>query len=44
VVAATGIILNTLWVSPRESMIGLAIIFLGIPVFWLWESRAVRKA
>jgi APA family basic amino acid/polyamine antiporter len=44
VVAATGIILNTLWVSPRESVIGLAIIFLGIPVFWLWESRAVRNA
>jgi APA family basic amino acid/polyamine antiporter len=44
VVAATGIILNTLWVSPRESVIGLAIIFLGIPVFWLWESRRVQKA
>ncbi len=39
VIAATGIILNTLWVSPRESMIGLAIIALGVPVFWLWESR-----
>jgi APA family basic amino acid/polyamine antiporter len=42
VVAATGIILNTLWVSPRESMIGLAIIFLGIPVFWIWESRTKK--
>ncbi len=39
VIAASGIILNTLWVSPRESMIGLAIIALGIPVFWIWESR-----
>ena len=43
VTAATGIILNTLWVSPRESMVGLAIIFLGIPVFWIWESRRVEK-
>ncbi len=43
VIAATGIILNTLWVSPRESFIGLAIIALGIPVFWLWESRRVEK-
>jgi APA family basic amino acid/polyamine antiporter len=43
VTAAIGIILNTLWVSPRESMVGLAIIFLGIPVFWIWESRRVEK-
>ncbi|HJS73795.1 MAG TPA: amino acid permease [Vicinamibacteria bacterium] len=43
VIAATGIILNTLWVSPRESMIGLAIIALGVPVFWIWESRRVEK-
>ncbi len=43
VIAATGIILNTLWVSPRESFIGLAIIALGIPVFWIWESRRVEK-
>jgi APA family basic amino acid/polyamine antiporter len=43
VIAASGIILNTLWVSPRESMIGLAIIALGVPVFWIWESRRVEK-
>jgi basic amino acid/polyamine antiporter, APA family len=43
VIAATGIILNTLWVSPRESFIGLAIIALGVPVFWIWESRRVEK-
>jgi len=43
VIAATGIILNTLWVSPRESFIGLAIIAFGIPVFWIWESRRVEK-
>jgi APA family basic amino acid/polyamine antiporter len=43
VAAATGIILNTLWVKPRESMIGLAIIFLGVPVFWIWESRRAKK-
>jgi APA family basic amino acid/polyamine antiporter len=40
VVAAAGIIVNTLWVSPKESFIGLAIIFLGLPVFFLWEARA----
>ena len=43
VTAATGIILNTLWVAPRESMIGLAIIALGIPVFSIWESRRAEK-
>jgi APA family basic amino acid/polyamine antiporter len=42
VTAATGIILNTLWVAPRESMIGLAIIALGIPVFGIW-SHGGRK-
>jgi APA family basic amino acid/polyamine antiporter len=43
VTAATGIILNTLWVSPKESSIGLAIIALGIPVYWLWESNRIKK-
>ncbi|MGH9337242.1 MAG: hypothetical protein ACRD21_26140, partial [Vicinamibacteria bacterium] len=42
VLAAAGIILNTLWVSPLESFIGVAIILVGLPVFWIWESR--RKA
>ena len=43
VVAAAGIILNTIWTSPRDSLIGLAVIFAGIPVFWIWESRRVEK-
>jgi APA family basic amino acid/polyamine antiporter len=40
VVAAAGLILNTLWASPRESLVGLGIILLGVPVFWFWESRS----
>jgi APA family basic amino acid/polyamine antiporter len=43
VIAATGIILNTLWVSPKESSIGLAIIAVGVPVYWLWESSRRGK-
>lgn len=43
VIAAAGIILNTLWVSPKESFIGLAIIFLGLPVYFLWVA-AVRRS
>jgi len=43
VVAAAGIILNTIWASPRDSLIGLAVIFAGIPVFWIWERLRSEK-
>jgi APA family basic amino acid/polyamine antiporter len=43
VLAAAGLILNTLWTSPRNSFVGLVIILVGLPVFWIWESRSSRS-
>jgi amino acid transporter len=42
VVAAAGLIVNTLWTAPRESGIGLLLILLGLPVFAAWNSRGRR--
>jgi len=44
VVAAAGIIINTLWVSPYESFIGLGIILVGIPVFFAWNRSASKES
>lgn len=40
VVAAGGLIVNTLWTAPKESGIGLALILVGLPVFAAWNRPA----
>ncbi|MCG8608010.1 amino acid permease [bacterium] len=39
IVATIGIILNTLIERPVESSVGLAIAFLGIPVYFYWNKK-----
>ena len=41
--AALAIILNSLVRSPRESGIGLGIVLLGVPVYFLWTSVGGRE-
>jgi len=38
---AAAIIVNTLVSRPRESLLGLAIVLLGAPVFYVWRRRRV---
>lgn len=40
VVAAAAIVLNTLLTQPLSAAIGLAIVFVGTPFYWLWSRRA----
>ena len=43
VLAAAAIIVNTLVSRPRESLLGVAIVLLGAPVFYVWRRmRSVR--
>ena len=42
-VAALAIILNSLVRSPRESGIGLGLVLLGVPVYFLWTSVGRRE-
>lgn len=39
-VAAIAIVLNTLFRTPRESLIGLALVLSGIPVYFIWRRFA----
>ncbi len=44
VLAAGAIILSTLWQSPRESLMGLALILAGLPFYFRWKRRAFASA
>ena len=39
---AFAIVVNTLVETPRESLLGLAFIALGIPIYWI--QRKLRKS
>lgn len=42
VLAAAAVLLNTLVSSPRESLIGVGLIFLGLPFYFYWRWRALQ--
>lgn len=39
VISAAAIVVNTLFVQPREALMGLAIMFLGTPAYLLWRRK-----
>jgi APA family basic amino acid/polyamine antiporter len=39
VLVAFGLVLSTLFTSPRESLLGLMIIFAGLPFYFHWQKR-----
>ena len=42
--AAGLLVLNTLRVQPRQALVGLAVVFLGTPAFFIWRARTQRAA
>ncbi|HKF21022.1 MAG TPA: amino acid permease [Candidatus Angelobacter sp.] len=44
IAAAGGIVINQLRASPRDSAIGLGLILLGLPVYFVWSHQHSRKA
>jgi APA family basic amino acid/polyamine antiporter len=44
VAAAISLVLSTLFDSPRESLLGLGIIFLGLPFYYHWRRQANSKS
>ena len=38
IVVSTWLILTTIWNTPKQSGIGLALIVLGLPVYWYWQK------
>lgn len=41
IVLAILLLINTVWTSPKESLIGLAFILSGIPVFYLFKRKSL---
>lgn len=39
VLSALGIVVNTVFTQPTQSLIGLGITVLGVPAYWFWRSR-----
>ena len=44
IAVAVWLLINTIMTSPRESGIGLVILLLGVPVYWLFFRRPPFKA
>ena len=43
-VGATLIVVNTLWQTTRESLIGLSLVLAGIPIYFVWNKLTNRPA
>jgi APA family basic amino acid/polyamine antiporter len=41
---SAAIVLNTLWVYPKDTLIGVAILLSGIPIYYIWLRRTLRGA
>ena len=37
ILAAASIVLNTLVVQPERAAVGIAVVLLGVPVYWFWK-------
>lgn len=44
ILVAVGVVINQLRADPRGSAIGLGLILLGLPVYFVWSHRRSRKA
>lgn len=42
IVLASLLLINTVWTSPKESLVGLAFILAGVPVFYLFKRKSNR--
>jgi basic amino acid/polyamine antiporter, APA family len=41
VMSALGLVISTLFNSPRESLLGLSLVLLGLPFYYFWSRRRV---
>jgi APA family basic amino acid/polyamine antiporter len=41
-VVTAALLFNTLWTAPTQAFIGLALIALGLPVYWYWSRHNQR--
>jgi APA family basic amino acid/polyamine antiporter len=41
---SAAIALNQIWAAPRDSAIGLGLILIGLPVYFVWSHRSTKDA
>jgi APA family basic amino acid/polyamine antiporter len=41
---SAAIALNQIWAAPRDSVIGLGLILIGLPVYFVWSHRSTKDA
>jgi len=39
IVTAAAIVLNTVFLQPRQTAIGIGLVLLGVPVYWFWRRK-----
>jgi basic amino acid/polyamine antiporter, APA family len=44
ILAAAALVINTVATQPKESAIGIGIVLLGVPAYFIWRSRANKVA
>ncbi len=44
VLSAAAIVVNTMVARPKQALLGLGIVLLGAPVYYVWKGRAARGA
>ena len=44
IIAAAAIVVNTMVSQPRRAAIGLGIVILGVPAYWLWRRNSGRSS
>lgn len=42
--ASAAVAINQIWASPRDSALGLGLILLGLPVYFVWSHRNTNQA
>ncbi|MEJ2215144.1 MAG: amino acid permease [Gemmatimonadota bacterium] len=43
VLSALGIVLNTLFVQPKQALAGIAVVLVGVPAFLMWRRRGMSS-
>jgi APA family basic amino acid/polyamine antiporter len=44
VIASAAIVLNTLVTQPRRALLGLAVVLVGAPAYWVWRRARLTPA
>jgi APA family basic amino acid/polyamine antiporter len=44
ILTAAAIVLNTVFLHPGQTAIGIGLVLLGVPVYWFWRRKKEARA